>query len=182
MRHARVFAVLAVALVLGLVAGAAAHPHHQHNRRTTLAAGLAGSGSGGRRRLLSGTDAVRALSAEAMSQVAAQSGMEPQQVQQLLLTEPDMLLDTTHSLLAYACSFSNSSIASAGTDVLAASLAPQANGQLPDDPDPPPGEWNTLHSRPGSNKTFYLDFNGCQVGPSAGLSQHLSAPLLHERL
>eukprot|EP00775_Hariotina_reticulata_P004560 gene4560-4812_t len=42
-----------------------------------------------------------------------------------------------------------------------------ANGQLPSDSDPPPAMWNTLHSRPGSSRTIYLDFTGCQV-PAAG--------------
>lgn len=167
MRHASAAALVA-ALLLVLAAAAAAHPHHQHSHsRSALVAAGAGGGSGGRRRLLAGTDAVRALSAEAMVRVAAQSGMEPQQVQQLLLNEPGVLLDALHGLLAYSCSF-GSSVGQAGADVSAASLEPQANGQLPDDADPPAGAWDTLHSRPGSNKTFYLDFTGCKVRRAAG--------------
>eukprot|EP00775_Hariotina_reticulata_P005560 gene5560-5797_t len=98
-------------------------------------------------------------------------------LKQLLLTDKDLKVSTATNRLLYSCSFgskpppggaahvhsSSSRGADTGMATAAGAVQVMANGQLPSDPDPPPGMWNTLHSRPGSSKTFYLDFTGCQV-------------------
>jgi len=126
--------------------------------------------------IASSSAAVKVLGPSGLTAVAARYSVTEDRLKELLLTDKDLKVSTATNRLLYSCSFggkpphggaahvySSSRGADSGMATAAGVVHVRANGQLPSDPDPPPGMWNTLHSRSGSSKTFYLDFTGCQV-------------------
>jgi len=126
--------------------------------------------------IASGSAAVKVLGSAGLTAVASRYSMTQDRLRELLLTDKDLKVSTVNNRLLYNCSFggkpgaaahlhssSSGGVAVGGRVAAAGAVQVMANGQLPSDADPPPEMWNKLHSRPGSTKTFYLDFTGCQV-------------------
>jgi hypothetical protein len=134
---------------------------------------------------VSGLAAIRALGVNDLATVARRNRLKETQLKSLLLRDQDLRVNVANKKLMYACSMGGKNLSEAGRShvhagassssvSVAGAVQVMANGQLPSDADPPPEMWNKLHSRPGSTKTFYLDFTGCQVGSSSHSTNVLS--------
>lgn len=137
--------------------------------------------------LLAGAEAVASMGAD-LDAVAEYYDKSASELTAVLLRDRNLRIDSVTRELVYTCNFPPPPATAKAAGFTAdwntsveGPVTSKANGQLPTDPHPPPSQWNTLHSRPGSSKVIFLDFRGCSVsaGACARVAWKQTAPASH---
>ena len=110
-------------------------------------------------RLIRGATAFDALEKQDMfkvKRIAGKHGKSSAQLKKEMQQDGDLAIDADAEQLVYVCEGLEASTAPTG----AVTAAADATSAYADASDPPTSQAFLLHSRPGSSKIIYLDFNG----------------------
>ena len=110
-------------------------------------------------RLIRGTTAFDALENQdkaKVDRIAAKHGKSSAQLKKEMQQDGDLAIDADAEQLVYICE----GLEASNAPMSAVTAAAVATSAFADVSDPPIGQAFLLHSRPGSSKIIYLDFNG----------------------